>query len=61
MILTTRLLLDTHIVVLKFVDEQKIEKIPSLNYMSAIFTHLCGNAPKVCCASIIVHKYANDK
>ena len=44
-----------------FVGEQKIRKFPSLNYMSENFAYLCDNATKVCCTSIVVHNYANDK
>ena len=44
-----------------FVDEQKIRKFPSLNYMSVIFAYFCNNDINVCCTSIIVHNYANDK
>ena len=45
----------------KFVGEQKMRKFPSLNYMSVIFTYFFGNATKVCCTSIVVHIYSNDK
>ena len=44
-----------------FVGEQKIRKFPSLNYMSENFAYLCDNATKVCCTSIVVHNYADDK
>jgi len=47
--------------VLNFVDEQRIEKFPTLNYMSAIFAYFCDNATNECCTSIVVHNYANDK
>ena len=46
---------------LNFVDELRIEKFITLNYMSAIFTYFCDNATKVCCTYIVVHNYANDK
>ena len=29
--------------------------------MSENFAYLCDNATKVCCTSIVVHNYANDK
>lgn len=29
--------------------------------MSSNFTYFCDNATKVCCTSIVVHNYANDK
>ena len=29
--------------------------------MSVIFTYFCENATKMCCTSIVVHNYANDK
>ena len=45
-IFTTRLLLDTHIVVLFFVDEQNFEKFPSLNYMSAFLHTSVATLPK---------------
>ena len=46
---------------LNFVDEQRIEKFPTLNYLSAIFAYFCDNATNECCTSIVVHNYANDK
>ena len=29
--------------------------------MSENFAYLCDNATKVCCTSIVVHNYADDK
>ena len=29
--------------------------------MSAVFAYFCDNATKMCCTSIVVHNYANDK
>ena len=29
--------------------------------MSLIFAYFCNNATKVCCTSIVVHNYADDK
>ena len=46
---------------LKIVNEQKMRKFPSLNYISVNFAYLLDNATTACCTIIVVHIYSNDK